>query len=80
MAGITLEIAEARLTAWLAADEALTVRGVKSYRVNTGTTDREVTSYDLPEIRKQIDYWNAWAQRLGRTGGGIRIKEVIPRG
>lgn len=79
MAGITLQTAEARLNAWLAADEALTVRGVKSYRVNTGTTDREVTSLDLPEVRNQIDYWNNWVQRLSRTSGGIRIREVIPR-
>lgn len=79
MAGITLETAEARLTAWLAADQALTVRGVKSYRINTGTTDREITSLDIPEVRKQIDYWNGWVQRLSRASG-LRVREVIPRG
>lgn len=80
MAGITLEIAEARLNAWLSADEALTVRGAKAYRINTAGIDREITSFDLPEVRKQIDYWNGWARRLGRTTGGITVREVIPRG
>lgn len=66
MAGITLETAEAKLTLWLAADEA--VCGGQSYSIN----NRSLTRADVKEIRENIKYWNDWVENLS-DGGGIMI-------
>lgn len=80
MAGITLAHAEAQLSAWLAADQAL-AGGAQSVRVNTGGIDRQVTVADAAEIRNNIDYWNTWCQRLSPRGNGrsgISVTGIIP--
>lgn len=71
MAGITLEIAEAKLAFWIGVDEA--VGGGQSIEVDTGAGRRKFSLADADVIRKNIDYWNSWCQRLavgssGRTG------------
>ena len=69
MAGITLEFAQQRLDAYLAAEEAALAG--KSYTIGT----RAFTRQDLSEIRKGIESWNTRVQRLasGRTGVRLRV-------
>lgn len=77
MAGLTYVQAEAQLTKYLAAEEA--VLAGQSYRLDTGNSSRQVTRADLEFIQKGIDIWNRRCQTLSRTAG-IRVREVIPRG
>lgn len=76
MAGITLEIAEARLTAYLAAEEAVLTG--QAYEMDTGGGRRKLTRADLSGIQVGIRLWEGRVQRLTRTGGLI-IREVIPK-
>ena len=73
MAGITIAIAEARLTAYLTAEENL-LTGHSSVKIG----DKEFRRADLDMIQKGITLWEGRIARLSRTGG-IRIMEVIPR-
>jgi len=73
MAGLTLEQAEAKLTAYLEAETAV-LAGVK-FRTPDG---RELTRANLPEIQDGIKIWNARCQSLARVGG-LPVREVIPR-
>lgn len=73
MAGITLAIAEARLSAYLAAEEAVLAN--QSYEIN----GRRLTRADLDSIQKGIETWNARCQSLGSTvsaGGRGRAATV----
>lgn len=71
MAGITLEIAKARLDAWLAADEAVS-KG-QSLEMN-GT---KLTRAHAAEIRANITYWAQQVSQL--EGRGSRFITVVPR-
>lgn len=51
MTGITLEIAEKHLDAWLEAELAVTTN--QSYTIGS----RTLTRANLSKIRKQIEYW-----------------------
>lgn len=76
MAGITLEVAQKHLDAWLEAE--LTVTTGQSYTVGS----RALTRANLTEIRNSIDYWNGKVQKLEKLqhkGGRNRIKRVVPR-
>jgi hypothetical protein len=66
MAGITLATAQARLDAWLAADEA--VARNQSYSV----AGRSLTRANASEIRENISYWEQKVAALSR--GGIRVR------
>jgi hypothetical protein len=70
MAGITLAQAEAKLTLWLAADDA--VASNQSYDI----AGRSYTRADAETISKNIDKWNRIVQRLSR--GGLSYKGVTP--
>lgn len=70
MAGITIEIAEARLTLWLEADAA--VMAGQAYEVDNGSSRRRVTRADAAEIRHNIEYWDGWCKRLDPNGRGRR--------
>ena len=71
MAGITLDLAQSRLDAYLAAEEAALSN--RSYTIN----GRSFTRQDLAEIRKGIDVWNARVERLSNgIGSGPRIRTV----
>ncbi len=72
MAGITREIAEAKLTTWLDAEEK--VASGQSYSIS----GRQLTRADLGEIRESIKYWDSKSQRLAR--GGIRVMRGVPQG
>jgi hypothetical protein len=79
MAGITQEIAEARLNDYLNAEAA--VLDGQAIEVDTGAGRRRFTLADLDAIQAGIRVWEARVQRLTRAaaGGGLRIREVIPR-
>jgi hypothetical protein len=71
MAGITLAQAEAKLTAYLAAEDAVLTG--QAYTIG----GRSMTRADLAQIRAGIA---AWEQRVIRlTGqGGIRTRGAVP--
>ena len=74
MAGLTLEVAQNHLEAWLEAEVAVSTS--QSYRIGT----RSLTRADLSEISKRITYWQNQVDRLrkGRPRG-IRALRVVPR-
>jgi len=69
MAGITLGQAEARLDAYMTAEEK--VLNNQSYSIE----GRSMTRADLSEIREGIKYWNDLVAQLG-AGSGRRIRYV----
>ena len=82
MAGLTLEIAEARLTAYLTA-EALVLQG-QAATINTGSGSQQFTRADLAAIQAGIDTWQKRCEQLERAasssgGGGLRAVGVISR-
>jgi len=72
MAGITLEIAEAQLAEWLAANSAVTAN--QSYSID----NRSLTRADASQIRMQVDYWDKKCKELARSNGGPRVRFVVP--
>jgi len=70
MAGITLIIAEEKLTLWLAALD--TVSGGQSVRIG----DHEITYANLDKIQNQITFWDKQVKRL--TRGGIKVTGATP--
>ncbi|MFK5951775.1 MAG: DUF6148 family protein [Desulfobacterium sp.] len=70
MAGITLSQAEAKLTTWMAAEDAVATS--QAYSIGA----RQLTRANLKEIRETIDYWEQKVNRLSR--GGIRITGGTP--
>lgn len=71
MAGITLTQAEAKLTAWMAADTA--VASGQSYTID----GRSFTRANAAEIRANIEYWDRKCLRLsGRSG--LKVRGVTP--
>ena len=79
MAGLTLEIANARLTAYLAAEEAVLLG--QAVEIDTGSGRRKLTRADLSYIQKGIELWQGRVVSLERNAGrgGIAVREVIPR-
>ena len=67
MAGITRQIAEARLTEYLAA-EAKVLKN-QSYSIG----GRSLTRADLEEIREGITYWNGMAAKKRRSGLALKF-------
>ena len=73
MAGITLDQAEAQLTAWVAASTA--VSQGQSYTIGSRSLSRAHAS----EILKMINFWEAKVTRLADgSGGGIRVRGITP--
>lgn len=70
MAGITLAQAEAQLTLWLAASEAVATS--QSYDMD----GRKLTRADAREIRESVVFWDKQVKRL--TRGGIRVRGGTP--
>ena len=73
MAGITREIAEARLQEYLDA-EAQVLSGQEVWHNN-----RRLTRADLETIQKGITTWNERVKQLAGTGGRVRFSAVTPR-
>lgn len=76
MPGITLEIAQKHLDAWLEAELACTTN--QSYTIGS----RTLTRADLAEIRNTIKYWADMVARMEaakKYGGRNRVKRIMPR-
>ena len=71
MAGLDLATAQAHLDQWIAAD--LAVAGGQAYTIG----GRSLTRANAAEIRKNIDYWNRWVQRLS-AGSGMTVRLGVP--
>jgi hypothetical protein len=67
MAGITLAQAEAKLAEWMAADTA--VASGQAYKIH----GREMTRANAAEIMANIEKWDGWCRRLGRSGIRVRL-------
>lgn len=59
---VTLEVAQTHLAAWL--DAELKLAQAQSYSFSTPSGNRMVQRADLPEVRKQIAYWNGMIQAI----------------
>ena len=76
MPGITLEIAQKHLDAWLEAELACTTN--QSYTIGS----RTLTRADLAEIRNTIKYWAGIVTKLEaarKFGGRNRTMRIMPR-
>lgn len=76
MSGIDLATAEARLTSYLSAEEA--VLSGQSFEIDLGVSKRKVELANIESIRKGIEYWNGWCQRLGGGRSGVQAVGVKP--
>lgn len=74
MAGITLEQAQEKLDAWMAADEA--VAGGQSYSIG----GRSLSRANAAEITNKIEFWEGKVIRLSNGRGGIRVRYMAPAG
>lgn len=74
MAGLTREIAEAHLEAWLEAE--LKLATAQEYEINTGNGSRRLKRSDLGQVREQILFWKREVGRLSATRS--RISYVVP--
>ena len=73
MAGITLAQAEARLAAYLAAEDA--VLSGQSYEI----AGRRLTRADLADIAEGIDRWDARVKQLSLSSSGSnRSRSISP--
>jgi len=76
MNGITLEQAEAQLTAWLNASAA--VAQGQSYSISTESGSRSLTRANANEIMQQIEFWDRMVKRLSRGGIRVRNARIVP--
>lgn len=75
MPGITLAQAEAKLTLWLAAEEALATS--QSYQISVDGSSRQLTRADLAEVGKRVQFWDAKVKALTPSSRG-RTRFVVP--
>lgn len=72
---ITLAQAEAKLTAYLAAEEAILTG--QSYRLDVAGNSTMVTRADLGMVQKGIALWEGRVARLTR-GTNIKTMQLVP--
>lgn len=72
--GLSLADAQAKLTLWMAADDA--VAQGQSYTIQGTSGARSLTRINADEIRKNITFWSAIVARLDR--GGIGLQRAVP--
>lgn len=68
MSGITLAQAEAKLTLWMAAEEALATS--QSYEIDVDGSRRQLTRANLKEVAERINFWNSKVRELTRSASG----------
>ncbi|MDR2550011.1 MAG: hypothetical protein LBD10_07440 [Desulfobulbus sp.] len=75
MAGITLEMAEARLRQYLDAEQKILLGQ------ETAIDGDRLTLADLAAVQAGVALWNGRVKELtpAAAGGGIRTVEIIPR-
>lgn len=67
-----LEHARRMLREWRAAEQAC-ASGVKSYRIG----NRELTRYNMAEIRRSIEYWEERVAVLEGRRNGRRLRRAV---
>lgn len=72
MSGITLDVANQHLQAWL--DAELAVSTGQSYRIGS----RQLQRANLSEIRRQINYWRSEIAKI-EGKGRRRVMRAVPR-
>lgn len=76
MAGITLAQAEAKLTLWMTAEEAIASN--QSYEIEEpGGGRRKLTRADLAEVSRRISYWNNKVVQLSGVAAGTSRSRTI---
>jgi hypothetical protein len=75
MAGITLEIAQAKLDQYLAAEQKILLGQ------ETAIDGDRLTLADLGSVQTGIKIWDGRVKELTprASGGGFQIREIIPR-
>lgn len=75
MAGITLDIATAKLQQYLDAEQKILLGQ------ETDMDGSRLTMADLSAVQQGIKIWDGRVKELTPTasGGGIRVREIIPR-
>lgn len=73
MAGITLDIADARLQQYMAAETA--VLSSQAYKID----NREMTRADLDAIRAGIAYWSDWVDKLNTVQRALPTPRAVGR-
>ena len=68
MAGITVEIAQAKLDLWLAAEEVLATS--QSYTIQTDGSSRTLTRADLEHVGERVSYWQGKLAAADRRASG----------
>lgn len=71
MPTITLAQAEAKLTAYLAAEEKILLRQAADLN------GRSLTFADLRAVQAGVSLWQLRVDRLSRTGG-LKTRQVVP--
>lgn len=69
----TLEVAQAHLNSWLAAELALSTG--QSYTIGT----RSLTRANLADVMAQIKYWQKQVDECLRHGAGLRPRSRVRR-
>jgi adenine-specific DNA glycosylase len=78
MSAITLDQAQAKLSLWMAADDALTMG--QNYTIDQGNVKRVLTRADAAEIRNNINYWRREVERLTANGTSAPVARfTLPR-
>ena len=75
MAGITLAIAQAKLDQYLIAEQKILLGQ------ETDMDGDRLTLADLAAVQQGVKIWDGRVKELtpASSGGGIRVREVIPR-
>ncbi len=72
---ISLTEAQEMLSIWRAAYRAIALSG-QSYKLGT----RQLVRADLPEVKKEFEYWRNEVERLtAGTRRGPRVKRIVVR-
>ncbi|HBV6392406.1 TPA: hypothetical protein MD292_002586 [Klebsiella aerogenes] len=71
----SLTEAQEMLSVWKEAYRAIAIGG-QAYKMGT----RQLTRADLPEVKRQLDYWRNEVERMAAgTRRGPRVKRVVVR-
>ena len=77
MAAITLAMAQAKLTMWMEADDALSTG--QEYQIDVSGTRRKVVRADASMIQQRINYWSTMVNRLSSRGTTApSVRSFIP--
>jgi len=74
MAGITLEVADARLSEYMQAEA--TVLGGQAFDFSDG---RKLQNADLAAIRAGIEYWSGWVDKLNPVQRALPTPHAVGR-